>query len=202
MPLKRKRKYTFINTKNLFIITLLVMALTITGVYFWGLGRHHTFFANSLITTTVLSVSFFLFISTGLYKGLKLKDDLGLITDKVKIQKVADLPDWVSASSLDFDLDGGDEGCLGVLLAFVLWILAAIALALFVWIFGNLLIFGTAGFMGMLYWIFFRALRLVFKHSGTCKSNLAGSVKIGLFYTLLYNFWIYGIFILIRYLQQ
>jgi len=200
MHLKRTKTLTLINSKNTFIITLMVMALTILGVYFWGLGQHHTFFENSFITTTILSVSFFLFITVGLYRGVKLKDNLGAVTDKVKFQKISDLPDIISTSNFDFD--GGDEGCVGIVVGIVLWILAAIALALILWVFGNILLIVIAAFIAMLYWVFFRALRLVFKHSNKCKSNLFDSIKIGLFYTLLYNFWIYAIFILIEYLQK
>jgi hypothetical protein len=57
-------------------------------------------------------------------------------------------------------------------------------------------------FIAMLYWIFFRALRLVFKNSNKSKGDLIESVKWGLTYTTLYNFWIYGIFMLTIYLKR
>lgn len=196
----RKKRFTFINSRNVFINSLLVIVLAVIGVYFWGLGQHHTFFENSILTTTILSVSFFLFITIGLYRGVKLKDTLGDVTDKVKLRKIGDLPDMVSAADLDFD--GGDEGCAAILVGIVIWILAAIALALIIWIFGNVLMVVIAAFIAMLYWIFFRALRLVFKQSNKCKDKLTSSIGIGLVYTFLYNFWIYGIFILIQNLKK
>jgi len=48
-------------------------------------------------------------------------------------------------------------------------------------------------FLGMLYWVFFRALRLVFKNSVKCKGDFSKSVLLGLGYTLLYTSWMYGI---------
>ena len=180
----KPKTYTLINAKNTFLITLVVMVLTILGVYFWGLGQHHTFFKNSLISTTILSVSFFLFITIGLYRGVKLKDNLGAITDKIKLRKLDGLPDLGTGS----DFDGDNEGCLGIILGIILWIIAAITLAIILWVFGNILEIGILAFAGMLYWISFRALRLVFRHSNRCKSNLWGSIRIGLFYNFLYNF--------------
>jgi hypothetical protein len=53
----------------------------------------------------------------------------------------------------------------------------------------------------MLYWIFFRALRLVFKNSNRAKGSLLESIKWGVVYTTLYNFWIYGIFYITSFLQ-
>jgi len=201
MLLTKRKTYTLINSKNVFTISLLVLVLTIIGVYFWGLGQHHTFFENSIITTTILSISFFLFVTISLYQGVKLKDNIGAITNKIQLQNIGETPDLLPSSS-GLDLDGGDEGCAGIVVAIVLWVLAAIALAIIVWVFGNILVIGISAFVAMLYWIFFRALRLVFKHSNHCKNNLFGSIKIGLFYTLLYNFWIYGIFTLIYFLQK
>jgi hypothetical protein len=77
-----------------------------------------------------------------------------------------------------------------------------ILIAVFLWLFGAVLWTGIIVFMAMLYWIFFRALRLVFKNSNKCKDNLTTSVAYGLGYTTLYNFWIYGIILSTHYLTK
>ncbi|GAA4371648.1 hypothetical protein GCM10023186_00290 [Hymenobacter koreensis] len=56
-------------------------------------------------------------------------------------------------------------------------------------------------FAAMLYWIFFRALRLVFRHSAECKGQLGKSIRYGLIYTLLYNGWLYSIILLGHYVR-
>ena len=190
--MKNNKTYHLLEAREVFIITLIVVVLTMIAVYFWGLGQHHTFFENSLISTTILSVAFFLFITIGLYKGVKLKDNMGRVLDKFELIDTINF--HVSGDSVD-SLDMG-EGIVGIIIGFIAWILLAILLSIALWIFTNVLVLIVLTFVAMLYWIFFRALRLVFKNSNKSKGNLIESVKWGVAYTLLYNFWIYGIFIL------
>jgi hypothetical protein len=198
---KKVKTYTLIESRDVFTISLIVAALTILSVFFWGLGRHNTFFENSVISTTILSIAFFVFITAGLYRGIKLKDNLGKITDKFK-------PVDTSGVSSDIRLEPVvvGEGIAGILVSIVLsillWILMAILVAVILWVFANGLIISVMAFIAMLYWIFFRALRLVFKNSNKSKGNLMESMKWGVTYTILYNFWIYGIFLLVVYLKQ
>ncbi|NJM80437.1 MAG: hypothetical protein HC854_13990 [Flavobacterium sp.] len=79
MRIAKTRK--FIDSKYVFIITLLVIPVTILSVWFYGIGKHKTVIENSLLSTSILSIAFFLFITIGLYKGIKLKDTIGKITD-------------------------------------------------------------------------------------------------------------------------
>jgi len=123
--MKKRRTYTLLETKDLFIISLIVIALTILAVYVWGLGQHHTFFENSIISTTIISIAFFLFITTGLYNGIKLKDNAGKITDKLKGIEVVDVP----AELPSVDLPDVGEGIGEIIVAILLWIAVAILLA-------------------------------------------------------------------------
>jgi len=84
----------------------------------------------------------------------------------------------------------------------VVWFLFSIALMVFMWLFSALMWTMVLVFVAMLYWIFFRALRLVFKNSNKCKGNLASSAAYGIGYTILYNFWIYGIILAAHYLVK
>ena len=123
MKIVKTRK--IIDSKNVFIITLLVIVLTILSVWFYGIGTHKTVIENSLISTSILSFAFFLFITIGLYKGIKLKDTVGKITDKIDTKKIASLKD-IDASGFngsDFDSDT-DDGLGGLILSRFLWIIA------------------------------------------------------------------------------
>lgn len=184
-----------INSKSVFTITLIVIALTILSIWLFGLGEHRTLYVNSILSTSILSLAFFLFISIGLYKGLKLKDDLGKITNHIKPSK---FPNLSEAFSSDIPTEIG-EGCEGILLSILFWILVTILFSIFIWLFGTLLWAGILLFIAMLYWIFFRALRLVFKQSNTCKNKIGKSMAYGIAFTTLYNFWIYGIILISHY---
>jgi len=195
------RTYRLVDSRIVFIITLLVIALTIVGVYLWGLGSHHTFFENSFLSTTVLSAAFCSFITVGLFHGIKLKDNIGRLTDKIKSENFSKMPD-ISPTGQIVDV-GDDFGgmILGTVISILLWIVTAVVLAVVLWMFGQLLVISLVAFAAMLYWIFFRALRLVFKNSKRTKGDLPMSVIYGVFYTFLYNFWIYGILFLVAYFK-
>lgn len=185
-----------LTSKTVFTVTIIVAVLTVLSIWLFGLGQHRTIFENSILSTTVLSIAFYLFLTIGLYNGIKLKDDIGKLTDKINI---SNLPDFLhTGEGADF-LDVGD-GIGGIIISTALWILMTFLIGLFVWLFGAVLWSGIIVFIAMLYWIFFRALRLVFKNSNKCKGNLIISLVYGFFYTILYNFWIYGVIFGTQYL--
>jgi hypothetical protein len=185
-----------VTSKTVFTVTIVVSILTILSIWLFGLGQHRTIFENSILSTSILSVAFFLFLTIGLYKGIKLKDDIGKLTDKLEPSKIPNLAD--AATGGDLILVG--DGIEGMILSIVLWVVVTILIAFFFWIFGAVVWTSIIVFIAMLYWIFFRALRLVFKNSNKCKGNLTTSVAYGLGYTTLYNFWIYGIILVTHYL--
>ena len=185
--MKTVQKMSYLTTKIVFKVTILVAVLTILGVWFFGLGKHRSIYDNSLVSTTILSVCLFLFLFIGLFKGVKLKDDIGKLTDRLTPSKI---PDFSTATSgVDFISVG--EGIGGIIISFVLWIIVSILIALFLWLFGAVLWTSIIVLIAVLYWIFFRAIRLVFKQSNKCKGNFKASIAYALFYTMLYNFWIY-----------
>lgn len=193
-------RQNLVTTKSLFSITIIVTVLTILAIWLFGLGRHRTIFENSVLSTTVLSTAFFLFISIGLYRGIKLKDNVGKLTDRLKL-RLPRMPE-ISDISIGGDFAAAGEGCGEVVAGIILWLIVSILIILFLWLFGVALWAGMIVFVAMLYWIFFRALRLVFKNSATCKGNLVRSISLGLVYTVFYNFWIYGIILGAHYLGK
>ena len=196
-------------------MTLIVVILTILGVYFWGLGHHRTFFENSMMSTTVLAIAFCSFTTIGLYRGVKIRNDVGKLTNLYQskflrsnyFSSASKKPGTTHSSSsyewlnlVDATPDGDD--IVGIILAIIVWLLVAVILAFALAFIGDLLIVSMLAFAGMLYWIFFRALRLVFKNSNRSKGDLLESLKWGLVYTFLYSGWIYGIFILVEFIKH
>ncbi|RZJ56001.1 MAG: hypothetical protein EOO44_01245 [Flavobacterium sp.] len=184
-------KYKILNSKNIFLITLIVISLTVLAVWLFGLGSHHTIFENSIVSTTILSLAFFLFITIGLYNGIKIKHNLGKITDHIDRRKNI----FPESIFIDHDTDVPDvgDGIIGVVLSILLWFVVSLIVSFLFWAFGNMLWIVIITFIAMLYWIFFRALRLVFKKSSVCKGNFFKSLLYGFSFTILYNFWIYMI---------
>lgn len=192
---------TMITSKMVFIITLIVIVCTVLSIWLLGLGQHRTIFKNSILSTSILSGAFFLFLSIGLYNGFKLKDNLGNIVTKSENKKkrfsLKDLGFDFEPSTLEF-LEG-DEGIAGIIIGIISWIVFSILILALLWIFSEFIWVSIPIFIAMLYWIFFRALRLVFKNAKKCRNNFMNSISYAAFYTLLYNFWIYGIIFLLHY---
>ncbi len=196
-------KPPFLRVKPVVQISFLVVALTLISVYFWGLGQHHTFFENSMISITVLSTAFFLFVTIGLYRGVNVVHEPHdeKVSPETKVDSLRNTADLASGFvTPDISIDGDDLG--SILMSILLWIGWAILVAMAVWFFSEVILVAISSFAAMLYWIFFRALRLIFNNSNQCRGNIWESLRNGAFYTALYNFWIYGIFVFLEFLRH
>ncbi|MBB6330404.1 small-conductance mechanosensitive channel [Chryseobacterium sediminis] len=180
MKLPRK---TFLETKYLFFSTLVIIIIVILSIWLSGKSGHRSLFQNSILSTSVLGGVFFLFISIGMYSGLKLKDNVGNILNKERIQRYTDKTPKIDG--FEFDPPAVGDGIGGLILSILLWIVFSILLIFLSYFFG--LFFWSAVLLlsASLYWVFFRALRLVFKNSGKCKGDLLKSFGFGLFYSFL-----------------
>ncbi|MFA6059224.1 MAG: hypothetical protein WC756_13555 [Taibaiella sp.] len=174
------RRSRLANSRSIFQVSIFVAVLTIVAIWLLGLGVHRTLFINSLLSVSILSIAFLLFITIGLYRGVKLRDNVGRVIDKFRFRNFPDL------------IGSGDVESFDVV-SILAWLLAGIILTFLLWLLGNMFIFLILVFIAMLYWIFFRALRLIFKKSSVCTGDFFRSLGYALFYTVLYNFWIYGI---------
>jgi hypothetical protein len=188
--LRKPARLKMVFTRPVFVVSLLVAAITTLAVWLLGLGTHRTLYVNSLLSVSLLSFFFLLYIVSGLYRGIKLKDNVGKITDRFPQKRFRGLR----------DIDGMPDGCIGELDDALAWLVAAIAAIVLIWLLGNVLWVLILVFAAMLYWIFFRAMRLIFKKSPVCRGNWPKSIGYGLLYTGLYNFWIYGIIMGARFL--
>jgi predicted membrane channel-forming protein YqfA (hemolysin III family) len=194
--MKIPNRRTYINTGSLSSISLIVIVLTILSVWFHGIGKHQTVIENSLISTSILSIAFFLFISISLYNGTKLKDNVGKITDKFDAKKIECLKEITPNNADGFDVA---EGIGGIIVSIILWIIATIVISYLFFFLGAIIWLSVLIFLAMLYWIFFRALRLIFKKSPKCSGNVELSIYYGILYTIFYCSWIYGIILLTKY---
>lgn len=152
-----------------------------------------------MVSTSILGTSFLLFISLGLYYGLKLKDNIGHVLTKENIKKLSDKTPEIG--SFDFDIPAVGDGIGGIIVSIIAWLFFSIVLVFLLYFLGVFFWAVILLFAAMLYWIFFRALRLVFKNSKYCRGNLAKSLGFGVFYSFLYLSWIYGIIYLVNYLN-
>jgi len=127
-------------------------------------------------------------MTIGLYKGYKLKDNLGKITDRFDLEDIKGIqPDWLPDG--DIDLDIGD-GCGGLIAGIIIWFFAAIVVGILIFLLGTMLWFSILLLFAMLYWIFFRGLRLVFKKSKKCQGDIFLSVRYAGAYTLFATAWL------------
>lgn len=189
----------FIDTKLLSRSTVGIILLVIICVWISGQGSHRSLFQNSIVSTSILGTAFLLFISLGLYYGIKLKDSIGHVLTKENIKKLSDKTPEIG--SFDFDGPALGDGIGGIIVSIIAWLVFSIVLVFLLYFLGVFFWAVILLFAAMLYWIFFRALRLVFKNSKYCRGNLAKSLGFGLFYSFLYLSWIYGIIFLVNYLN-
>lgn len=187
-------------SKRVFYATVSVATLTLLAVWFIGLRQEWSTFKESLISLTILSTAFLSFITVSLYEGVRLHNDVGSLLDYLRRIPFPESFTDVSLDLPDVDLDTG-EGCGGIIVAVFLWLLAAVVAVILLWLFAAVAWAVLLVFAAMLYWVFFRALRLIFRHSRMCKGRFSVSLWYGLTYTLLYNFWIYGIILAAHYLR-
>ncbi|KQT23341.1 hypothetical protein ASG22_13285 [Chryseobacterium sp. Leaf405] len=128
-----------------------------------------------------------------------MKENIGNILTKERIKKMSDKTPEMG--SFDFDGPAVGDGIGGIILSIILWILISVVFIFLLYCLGVFFWVVILLFTALLYWIFFRALRLVFKNSKHCKGNLLKSFAFGFFYSFLYISWIYGIIFLVNYLH-
>ena len=189
-----------INSKTVFISTLIILPTLSLLIYLTGFGNHRTLYLNSLISTTILSLVFFSFITIGLYNGWKLRDSYGNFMHKFDV--------WKKPSSSELDVSDFDialvetESIIGAIGAVLLWIVLALFGSIIFWAVGAVVWAAILLTGGMLYWIIFRAYRMIFRSSAKCKGNLLKSAGTALLFTFLYNCWIYAIIFGTHYLNR
>ena len=146
---------------------------------------------NSLLSTTIISTVFLTFITFGLFNGWKLKDGLGNFIEKFPLIK---RPKSSTMNVSGFDpLIFAEGGIEGYLITIILWIFIGLFGSFIFWLLGAFFWAPILVLAGILYWIIFRAFKLIFANSGKCKGYFMKSLGIAIVFTFLYNCWIYAI---------
>lgn len=144
------KKIKLINSGTVFISTAVIIPTITLIVYVTGIIDHRSLFINSITSAIILSSIFFIFITTGLYLGWKLKDTLGNIWKHVyKIKFPKGIPSLEGAEFIE-----AGEGIEGCLLSLVLWIVIGVLGAIIFWIAGAFFWGTLLGLAAMAYWIF------------------------------------------------
>ena len=183
-----KAKETYLKGKSIFIVSLIVIGVTILTVYFSGINYNRTVSSNLYLSLVIIGSCLFLFMTYGLYKGVELIDNF----PKFKEFKSGDL---ISSAGTNLELPFIDieEGIGGLILSIFLWIAMTLLFIVLLIVFEALLWYSIFVILTMLYWVFFRALKLVFNKVKKTQGNLGLSIMYSLGYTFLFTGWIFGI---------
>ncbi|WP_430814144.1 hypothetical protein [Carboxylicivirga sp. RSCT41] len=183
-----KAQQTYLKGRSVFLISLLVIAVTIVTVYLTGININRSLSSNFYISAGIISASLFLFMTYGLFYGIGLKDNFPRFKSFNRGEFIAQsgiVPNMP-------DVDAG-EGIAGIIVSILLWILMSIVFVVLLIVLEAALWFTFFIIIAMLYWLFFRALRLVFSKSAVTKNNLGLSIVYALAYTAAYTGWIFAI---------
>ncbi len=183
------KTYKLITTKMIFSISLVIFCLTILFVWFFGLGQHRALYENSIISTSLLSLTLFIFLFIGLYNGFKLKDNIGKIKRNYSYEKIEtnDTPIVIAPIESLF------EAIIYFIFSIGFFITLLSNIVTFIWM-------GVLVFVAMLYWVFYRAVKVVFKKSNICKNNFLKSLIYSCLFTVSYAVWFYLIIYGLNYL--
>lgn len=183
-----KAQKTYLKGKSVFIVSLLVIGITILTVYLTGENYNRTVTSNLYLSLSIIGTALFLFMTYGLYNGIGLKDNFPKFREFKTEEFIAN-----SGTAPDLPSVEVGDGIGGLIMSILLWIgmtilifVLLILLEAFFWV-SIFIIFA------MLYWVFFRALRLVFSKSPNTKGDIGISAIYSLTYTTLYLGWIFGI---------
>lgn len=182
-----KAKQTYLKGKSVFTVSIIVIVVTILLVYFTGELTGRTVISNFYLSLSIIGTVLFLFMTYGLYYGV------GIIDNFPKFQNFK-TGNFISDSGTFPDLPSADvDGIEEIIVAILLWIgmtilffILLIALEAVIWAFVFIV-------FAMLYWVFIRALRLVFSKSEATEGNLDTSAMFAFGYTTLYLGWIFAL---------
>lgn len=182
METKKVKKYEMWSAKTILVLAVIISAATAVLVFIRG---SLSLFAELELTLAIIAFTLFIFLTVGLYRGVRMKKEkINIEVPKIYPEAFFDIP---AVDLFDFSLSGFAA-------AIIFWILITVILSLiFPALWGGILVIFAA-----LFWIAARSFRLVFIKSRICKGNLAESLKYAAQYTLLYTGWIFALSIISR----
>jgi hypothetical protein len=191
-----KIKQPYFKGKSVFIVSLIVIVVTILTVYFTGINYNRSITNNFYISLGIIATALFSFVTYGLYMGIDLIDNF----PKIKSFKPKAILSE-SSPSLDTPFVEVGDGIGGIIVSIVLWIVMSIVFVLLLALLEVVFWFSLFIILGMLYWLFFRALKLVFNKSNETKGSIQRAIFYALSYTTMYVGWLFGIVYLVQVLK-
>jgi hypothetical protein len=187
----RRPTYRVWSIKTITIVALFVVVLTATSVFVFG---KRSLFAETELTLVIIAAGLFLFLSVGLYRGIRVRrrDLPGIAASETPLKNVMDGMDPLSTS---FEVAGAADDILSAIGGFIVALIGLIVLGVVLWILLSLGVVVWVFLLAALAWVFHRALRVVFSKSRVCRGNLAKSLAYALMYTLLYTGWLFALVI-------
>ncbi len=183
-----KAQKTYLKGKSVFIVSLIVVGITIATVYFTGIHYHRSVTSNLYWSLIGITCSLLIFLTYGLYKGLAIEDNFPTLEEARADSNFLDgsLLDAVPGSDIIGEMENPLYGILAWIGVTLLFIVLFIFLEVIFW-------FSIFLLLAMLYWVYFRALRLVFSISHKTRGDFGNAFIYALGYTTLYTGWIFGI---------
>lgn len=193
MKTNKAPRYPLWSPKTILLTSIPVIAITAILV-FWLSNR--SIFAELQITLSLIAFGLFIFLTIGLYNGFRLekpaKPNLSSPSDTAS-------PDYVFSPAIDLPKidvnlpevsDAGDD-LIGCLLSIVFWLVVSVGIVFALWLIQQLLVLALPALVFLLYWVFYRALRIVSGKSRICRGRLWPSLGYSLMYTALYVGWLF-----------
>lgn len=184
--MKLRQRQPYLNGKSLFIISLTVVAITVVTVYLSGINYRRSITDNFYISLSIIGVALFLFMLVGLYKGLGLNNNF----PEYKNYKMGDFFS-LAGTEIDTPAITTDDPITSFLGTVLSWILVTIVAFVLLIVLEVLFWASLFTVIALLYWVFFRALRLVFIKSRFTKGKLKLSTWFAIQYTLLFVGWMF-----------
>lgn len=167
------------------VVLTLLGVLVVAGVLVFVLD-HRSLLHRTELTICIVAVALFMFLAAGLYRGSRVQEETLDPPEPAESwwSRLWNY-DW-SDSWEGFELPL-DEGCGGTISS-ILWALVAMVL---VTVLALIISEGLPVVMVALYYVFYRAVRQVFRHGDECRGRLLASCGYALWYTTLYTGWLF-----------
>ncbi|UII20600.1 hypothetical protein [Fulvivirga ligni] len=184
-----KARETYLKGKSVFIISVLVIAVTVITIYATGINYSRSLTNNFYISLAIIGFSLFLFMTYGLYKGLKLVNDM----PEINSYEMGSIITGAGSMPEFGEVDGDDNPFTNLLLSILWWIVMSIVMLILMLVFEFVLWISLILILAMLYWVFFRALKAVFSRSPQTRGSFSASAAYALGYTLMYTGWMFAV---------
>ena len=194
MKANEKNRSPLWSLRAIVLISIPVVVITLALVFYFST---RSFIGELAIVLGIIAVGLFVFLTVGLYFGVRLEQptekepeklEMGAIDPVIVGLPVVDVP------KIDLGIpDVGDAGndLVGCLVSIVLWIVITLALTFLFWLLVQMLAFVLPWVLLVLYWMFYRALKLVFEKTAVTRGHLLPSLGYALLFTVLYTGWLF-----------